>query len=115
MGPRYEGVEDWVVATVTGDGDDLGFAGCASLEVLDAIGLGWVVGAEFGGADYDFEVGGLVQTFGFAGTYPGDDAFDRHTYVSSIYYACSGVVVAGCGAFDIRDGLAPVLEEGGGD
>ena len=67
MGPRYQGVEDWVVASVAGDGDDLGLAGCSSLEVLDAVGFGWVVVAEFGGANDDFQVGGLVEALGFTG------------------------------------------------
>ena len=67
MGPRYEGVQDWVVAAIAGDGDDLGLAGYSSLEVLDAVGLGWVVRAKLGGADDYFEVGGLVQALGFAG------------------------------------------------
>jgi hypothetical protein len=74
LGPRYEGVQDWVVAAIAGDGDDLGLAGCSSLEVLDAVGLGGVVGAKLGGADDYFEVGGLVEALRFAGAYAGDDA-----------------------------------------
>ena len=51
MGPRYEGVQDWVVAAIAGDGDDLGLASCYSLEVLDAVGLGGVLRSKLGGAN----------------------------------------------------------------
>ena len=109
MGPRYEGVQDWVVAAIASDGDDLGLAGYPSLEVLDAVGLGGVVRSKLGGANDYFKVGGLVETLGFAGANAGDDAFDRHTNVCSIHNSCGWVVVAGCGGFDVRDGLAPVI------
>ena len=109
MGPRYEGMEDWVVTAIAGDGNDLSLAGYSSLEVLDAVGLGWVVRAKLGGANDYFEVGGLVQALGFAGAYAGDDALQRHVGVCSSHIACGGVVGAGCGGFDVRDGLAPVL------
>jgi len=102
-------VEDWVVAPVAGDGDDLGFAGCSSLKVLDAVCFCWVVGAEFGGADDYFQVGGLVETLGFAGADAGDNALDGYVGVCSSYSARGGVVGAWCGGFDVRDGLAPVL------
>ena len=109
MGPRYEGVQDWVVAAIAGDGDDLGLAGYSSLKVLDAVGLGGVVRSKLGGANDYFQVGGLVETLRFAGAYAGDDAFDRYVGVCSSYSARGGVVGAGCGGFDIRDGLTPVL------
>ena len=60
-------MHDGVVAAIAGDGDDFGLAGGAILGVLDAVGFGGVVRAKLAGANDDLEVGGLVQTFGFAG------------------------------------------------
>ena len=101
-------MHDGVVAAIAGDVDDFGFAGGASLGVLDAIGFSWVVGAKLAGADDDFYVGGLVQTFGFAGGEAQNHAFDRDVGVRSSDVAGGGVVGAGCGGFDVRKVLTPV-------
>jgi hypothetical protein len=47
-------VEHWVIASVAGDGDDLGLAGDAILGVLDAVSFGGVVSSKLGGANDDF-------------------------------------------------------------
>lgn len=104
-------MHDRIIASIGSDVDDFGFAGGASLGVLDAVSLGWVVGAKLAGADDDFYVGGLVQTFGFAGCEAQNDAFDRDAGVGSSDVAGGGVVGAGCGGFDVREVLTPVREE----
>jgi len=108
-------VEDWVVAAVAGDGDDFGFAGGASLGVLDAIGFGRVVRSELAVADDDLEVGCLVQAFGFAGCKARNDAFQGDVGVGASDVAGGGVVGAGRSGFDVRDGLAPVGKDAGRD
>lgn len=108
-------MEDGVGAAIAGDGDDLGFAGGAVLRVLDAVGFCGKVRSKFGSADDDLEVGGLVQTLGFAGVDAGDNSFQRDVGVCTSDRSGGGVVGAGCGGFDVGDGLAPVVEDGGGD
>jgi len=68
-------VHDRLVATLSFDVEDLGFAGFASLGVLDAVSLGWVIIAQFLVAEDDFEVGGLVQALRLADV----DAADKRT------------------------------------
>ena len=104
-------MHDGVVAAIAGDIHNLGFAGDAGLDVLDAIGLGWVVRSKLTVADDDFYVGGLVQTFGFAGSEAQNYAFDCDRGVGASDVAGGGVVGAGCGGFDIRDRLAPVRKD----
>jgi hypothetical protein len=96
-------VHHGVVAAIAGDGDDLGFTGHAVLRVLDTVGFGGVVRSKLGGADDDLEVGGLVQTLGFAGIEAGDDGFDLDVGVCASDRAGGRVVGAGCSGFDVRD------------
>ena len=55
-----------VVAAIGKNTYDLGFAGCSSLWVLDAVSFSGVVAVEFGVTDDDFDVGCLVKALGFA-------------------------------------------------
>jgi len=104
-------VVDGVVAAIGGYGDDFGFAGCSSLLVLDAVGFSGVVGAEFAGANDDFQVGCLVQTFRLTRADPGNYGFDCDGGVRACDRSSRWVVGAGGGGFDVRDVLAPVGEE----
>jgi len=108
-------MHDGVVAAVAGDGDDFGFAGGASLSVLDAVGFGRIVRSKLTVADDDFEVGGLVQAFGFARCKARNDAFQGDVGVGASDIAGGGVVGAGRSGFDVRDGLAPVGKDAGRD
>ena len=104
-------MHDRVVAAIARDIDDLGFAGDASLRVLDAVGFSRVVRAKLARADDDLYVGGLVQTLGFAGSKAQNDALHRDVGVRSSDGARSRVVGAGRGGFDVRDVLAPVSKD----
>jgi hypothetical protein len=65
-----------IITSIRSDIHNLGFTGHAVLRVLDTVGFGGVVRSKLGGADDDLEVGGLVQTLGFAGIEAGDNGFD---------------------------------------
>jgi hypothetical protein len=104
-------VEHGGVASVSVDVEDFGLAGNTGLGITDAIGFSWVVGSKFVAAEDEFDVGGLVQTFGFAGCDAGDDSFYRYGNVGAENVAAGWVVGAGRGAFDTRDVLAPVRKD----
>ena len=104
-------MEDWGVAAIGIDVEDFGFAGDAGLGVADAVGFSWIVRSKFVAAKNEFDVGGLVQAFGFAGCNAGDDSFYRYGNVGAENVAAGWVVGAGGGAFDERDVLAPVRKD----
>lgn len=104
-----------ISASVRGDVKDLGFAGGTVLGVLDAVGFGWKVRSKLGGADDYLEVGGLVQTFGFAGVKAGDYGLNGNSNVRSADRSSGRVVCAWCVRLDVCNGLAPVVEDGGRD
>ena len=106
---------DGFVAAVGSDCDDLGLAGCSSLCVLDAVSLGWVVGAEFSRSNQDAEVGGLVKAFRFLGIDAKDYSFHWDWCVASCYLAGGWVISAGGGGFDVREVLAPLRHQCFGD
>lgn len=104
---------DRIVAAIGSNGDDLGFAGCASLLVLHAVGFGWIVSSKLVGANDDLQVCGLVQTFGFAGIDAGNNGFDRDVCVSPSDCSSRWVVGTRGAGLDIGDVLAPFLHQGG--
>lgn len=101
-------MHDGVVAAIASNSDNFGLAGNAILGVLDAVGFSWVIRSELAGSDDDLEIGGLIQAFGFAGIDAGNNGFQGDIGVCTSDRPGGGVVGAGCGGFDVRDGLAPV-------
>ena len=108
-------MKDWGVASVSFDGDDAGDNRASTLAVLDAVGYRGVVAGKFDVANDEFNIAGLVHALKFLWVGLSDDRFEGDVGVRAGGDACLRVVRGGGAGFDVRHGLAPLIQQRGRD